>query len=232
MSLQGPIPVEFGTVFPSGAYAAGAFDPVRNFDASTGEKFVQSTDKATGAPLWVIEVIDPDPQATDPGGQGQGRRPGPARRPHRAARLAVRPGGVHRADRHPVREPGRAAGLLAQGNRNPGTRPRPPRTRTTGGGRVRSGGGSFGQISLHVGQDWWTFLNTYDDHSPILDVAAGSTTVTFTIADRKASDSALEFARELASQAAQFAAEVERLHAQHGQDSGTGDAGSGNGEAA
>ena len=43
---------------------------------------------------------------------------------------------------------------------------------------MRSGGGSFGQISLHVGQDWWTFLNTYDDHSPILDVAAGSTTVT------------------------------------------------------
>ena len=63
MSVQGPIPVEFGTVFPAGAYAAGAFDPVRNFDASTGEKFVQSHDKATGAPLWVIEVIDPDPAA-------------------------------------------------------------------------------------------------------------------------------------------------------------------------
>ena len=100
---------------------------------------------------------------------------------------------------------------------------------------MRSGGGSFGQISLHVGQDWWTFLNTYDDHSPILDVAAGSTTVTVTIADRKASDSALEFARELASQAAGFAAEVERLHAQHSQDSGTGNGehgGAGNGEAA
>jgi hypothetical protein len=55
--------VEFGVVFPAGAFAAGAFDPVRNFDASTGEKFVQSTDKATGMPLWVIEVIDPDPQA-------------------------------------------------------------------------------------------------------------------------------------------------------------------------
>jgi len=63
MALQGPIPVEFGVVFPSGAYAAGAFEPVRNFDASTGEKFVQSTDKATGQPLWAIEVIDPDPQA-------------------------------------------------------------------------------------------------------------------------------------------------------------------------
>ena len=96
---------------------------------------------------------------------------------------------------------------------------------------MRSGGGSFAQISLHVGQDWWTFLNTYDDHSPILDVAAGSTTVTVTIADRKAGDSALEFARELASQAAGFAAEVERLHAQQAQDSGEyGSAG--NGEAA
>ena len=49
--------------FPSGAYAAGAFEPVRNFEASTGEKFVQSADKATGAPLWVIEVIDADPAA-------------------------------------------------------------------------------------------------------------------------------------------------------------------------
>lgn len=63
MALQGPIPVEFGTVFPSGAYAAGAFEPVRNFDASTGDKFVQSHDKATGLPLWSIEVIDPDPEA-------------------------------------------------------------------------------------------------------------------------------------------------------------------------
>ena len=68
---------------------------------------------------------------------------------------------------------------------------------------MRSGGGSFGHISLHVGADWWTFLSTYDDHSPILDVAAGSTTVTVSIADRKIDDSALAFARELASQAAQ-----------------------------
>jgi hypothetical protein len=97
---------------------------------------------------------------------------------------------------------------------------------------VRTGGGSFARINLHVGQDWWTFLNTYDDHSPILDIAAGSTTVTFSIADRKADESALEFARELASQTAQFAAEVERLHAQQGQDSSTGEAGAGSGEAA
>ena len=97
---------------------------------------------------------------------------------------------------------------------------------------MRSGGGSFGRIGLHVGADWWTFLNTYDDHSPILDVAAGSTTVTFSIADRNIDDSALAFARELASRAAQFAAEIERLHARQCQDGATGETGAGSGEAA
>ena len=35
------------------------------------------------------------------------------------------------------------------------------------------------------------------------------------VADRKVADPAVEFARELAAQAAKFAAEVERLHARH-----------------
>jgi len=63
MALQGPIPVEFSHVFPDGVYAAGAFEPVRDFDASSGDRFVQSKDKASGLPLWVVEVIDADPQA-------------------------------------------------------------------------------------------------------------------------------------------------------------------------
>ncbi len=63
MALQGPIPVEFGLVFPDGAFAAGGFEPVRDFDASTGERFVQSADKGSGVPLWQVEVIDPDPRA-------------------------------------------------------------------------------------------------------------------------------------------------------------------------
>ncbi len=48
MALQGPIPVEFGTVFPDGVYAAGEFEPVRDFDRSQGDRFVQQVDKATG----------------------------------------------------------------------------------------------------------------------------------------------------------------------------------------
>ena len=63
MALQGPIPVEFSHVFPHGVYAAGGFEAVRDFDASSGDRFVQSKDKATGAPLWSVEVIDADPEA-------------------------------------------------------------------------------------------------------------------------------------------------------------------------
>ena len=50
-------------MFPAGAFAAGAFEPVRDFEASKGDRFVQAKDKATGEPVWVIEVIDADPQA-------------------------------------------------------------------------------------------------------------------------------------------------------------------------
>ncbi len=63
MALQGPIPVEFGLVFPAGVYAAGGFEPVRDFDASSNGRFVQSKDKATGLPLWTVEVIDADTTA-------------------------------------------------------------------------------------------------------------------------------------------------------------------------
>jgi hypothetical protein len=50
-------------VFPSGAYAAGGFDMVRDFDRSSGDRIIQQADKNTGLPLWVIEVINPDPEA-------------------------------------------------------------------------------------------------------------------------------------------------------------------------
>ena len=58
MALQGSIPVQFGAVFPDGAYAAGSFEMVRDFDRSTADRPVQQADKETGLPLWVVEVID------------------------------------------------------------------------------------------------------------------------------------------------------------------------------
>jgi hypothetical protein len=63
VALQGPIPVDFGLVFPAGVYAAGGFEPVRDFDASTNGRFVQSKDKASGLPLWQVEVIDAEQDA-------------------------------------------------------------------------------------------------------------------------------------------------------------------------
>ncbi len=65
MAVQGPIPVEFGQVFPRGVFAAGAFEPVRDFEASKSGRFVQSKDKQSGLPLWVVDVIDADPAARD-----------------------------------------------------------------------------------------------------------------------------------------------------------------------
>ena len=63
MAVQGPIPVEFATVFPRGVFAAGPCEPVRDFDASKDGRFVPSKDTATGLPMWVAEVIDGDPEA-------------------------------------------------------------------------------------------------------------------------------------------------------------------------
>ncbi len=61
--LQPQIPAEFGFVFPAGAYAESV-EAVPDFDASrAGKGTVQARDKATGQPLWVVNVYDPDPQA-------------------------------------------------------------------------------------------------------------------------------------------------------------------------
>lgn len=65
MAVQGPIPVEFAHVFPRGVFAAGVFEAVRDFEASKAGRFVQSKDKASGLPLWQVDVIDGDPQARD-----------------------------------------------------------------------------------------------------------------------------------------------------------------------
>jgi hypothetical protein len=58
MAMQGPIPVEFGKVFPGGAYAAGPVEKVRDFERSRKDEVIQQVDKDSGMPLWVVEVID------------------------------------------------------------------------------------------------------------------------------------------------------------------------------
>jgi hypothetical protein len=63
MALQGPIPVEFGTFFPDGAYVASGFELLRDFDRSKGDRVVQQIDKITNLPLWTVDVIDADQSA-------------------------------------------------------------------------------------------------------------------------------------------------------------------------
>jgi hypothetical protein len=65
MALQGPIPVEFSAVFTHGAFATAPFEPVRDFDASSKDRFVQAKDRDSGQLLWSVEVIDADPAARD-----------------------------------------------------------------------------------------------------------------------------------------------------------------------
>jgi hypothetical protein len=48
MAMQGPIPVDFGFVFPHGAFIRGEVEPVRDFDKSTKDNQVQARDKGTG----------------------------------------------------------------------------------------------------------------------------------------------------------------------------------------
>ena len=47
MAQLGPFPVEFGAVFPSGAFAAGGVEKVRDFERSSGDRVVQQADKHT-----------------------------------------------------------------------------------------------------------------------------------------------------------------------------------------
>ena len=78
MAVTGQIPVEFGMVFPAGAYAAGGIEMVRDFDRSSGDRVVQQVDKHSGLPLWVVEVIDARGGRPAADGQGEDRRAGPA----------------------------------------------------------------------------------------------------------------------------------------------------------
>jgi hypothetical protein len=64
MAVQGPIPVAFGDVFPEGAYEMDV-QPVRDFEKSSQERFVQATDKHSGELLWSVDVIDADPSARE-----------------------------------------------------------------------------------------------------------------------------------------------------------------------
>ena len=65
MAVQGPFKVAFDDVFPHGAGVVGAVSMQADFDKSTKENRVQSLDKDSGLPVWVVDVMDFDPEARD-----------------------------------------------------------------------------------------------------------------------------------------------------------------------
>jgi hypothetical protein len=78
---------------------------------------------------------------------------------------------------------------------------------------VSAGNGSYSRISMLVGSDWQVRCLPVPTQTPVLDIDAGETQITVSIAGREIRASAVEFAAELARAASQFAAEVERLYA-------------------
>jgi len=216
MALQGPIPVESGQVFPRGAFAAGGFEPVRDYDASQNGRFVQARDKGTGLPVWVVDVIDADPAARDKSVKVKLPAADQPVLPTAAAGavlpfvpleftgLAVTPY---------VSQAGRLAySIKASGVRVAGADR--ARKRRAGGSGMSTSGGSFGTASMHAGTDWAVRCSTYPDQLPILSIDAGNFGVTITVAGRsEPGPGGAAFARELAAQAARFAAECERIHA-------------------
>ncbi|RCV49834.1 plasmid replication, integration and excision activator [Marinitenerispora sediminis] len=57
MAIQGALPVEFGTVFPHGAFALGV-EAITDFETKRPQ-----LDRESGLPLWAVDVIDADPEA-------------------------------------------------------------------------------------------------------------------------------------------------------------------------
>ncbi len=65
MAIQGAIPMGHGDAFPFGSYIVGEVTPKRDFDKSTRDQAIQAVDAETRLPVWVVEVVDADPEARD-----------------------------------------------------------------------------------------------------------------------------------------------------------------------
>ena len=89
MAIRGQIQVEFGAVFPDGAYAAGGIEMVRDFDRSTADRLVQQADKETGSSAVGGRGDRRPGERPAAHGQGQDRRAGPAGAAAPGARPAV-----------------------------------------------------------------------------------------------------------------------------------------------
>jgi hypothetical protein len=63
MTVPRKIKFNYNDVFPFGAFLVSDVTPLRDFDRSTAENPVQAVDGDNGERVWVVEVIDADPEA-------------------------------------------------------------------------------------------------------------------------------------------------------------------------
>ena len=78
---------------------------------------------------------------------------------------------------------------------------------------MSAGNGSYSRVSVQVGSDWQVRCLPVTNQLPVLDIDAGETEISVSIAGREIRASAVEFAAELARATSEFAAEVERRYA-------------------
>lgn len=64
MALPRKLPIDFNLAFQHGAYMVGDINPVRDYDRSTKDQVVQAADPESGLPMWAVDIVDADPEAT------------------------------------------------------------------------------------------------------------------------------------------------------------------------
>jgi hypothetical protein len=64
MAIAKRFKISHDEVFPHGAFLVSPVSPVYDFDRSTRDNKVQQLDADTGLPLWSVDVLDVDPDAS------------------------------------------------------------------------------------------------------------------------------------------------------------------------
>ena len=64
MAIAKRFKISHDEVFPHGAYLVSPVSPVYDFERSTRETKIQQIDPDSGLPLWSVDVLDADPDAS------------------------------------------------------------------------------------------------------------------------------------------------------------------------
>ncbi len=65
MAIKGAIKMNHGDAFAYGTFMVGEVQAMRDFDRSTREQAIQAVDRDTGELVWIVDVVDADPEARE-----------------------------------------------------------------------------------------------------------------------------------------------------------------------